>query len=159
MTVLIRALVWSTLFVALVLVFIPGQLSPAGFTRSANMPLTILGMAVATAGAFIAVWSIGSFVVIGKGTPAPFDPPRRLVTRGPYRFVRNPMYVGAGLTVIGAAVVYRSWILIGYVALLWAIVHLFVVFYEEPTLRRSFGSDYTDYCKRVRRWLPKLVQM
>jgi len=95
-------------------------------------------------------------VFIGKGTPAPFDPPRKLVIRGPYRFVRNPMYIGAGMTLAGAALFYESLSIFIYTCLFFLITHLFVVLYEEPTLRRTFGDEYETYFHRVRRWMPAL---
>src|SRR5438094_4771461 len=75
-----------------------------------------------------------------KGTPAPFDPPRKLVIRGPYRFVRNPMYIGAGMTLAGAALFYESISIFIYAGLFFLITHLFVVLYEQPTLRRTLGD-------------------
>jgi protein-S-isoprenylcysteine O-methyltransferase Ste14 len=106
-------------------------------------------------GGALAVWCIVTFAFAGKGTPAPFDPPRKLVVAGPYRFVRNPMYLGAALALGGAAVVYRSPPLLGYVALFLLAAHLFVVGYEEPKLARLFGEQYGAYRARVRRWLPR----
>ena len=97
-----------------------------------------------------------TFALLGRGTPAPFDPPRRLVIRGPYRFVRNPMYIGAGLALGGAALFYNSVWLLAYVVLFLLAAHIFVVWYEEPTLRRTFGEEYDSYCRRVRRWWPKI---
>jgi len=94
-------------------------------------------------------------MVIGRGTPAPFDPPRRLVVVGPYRLVRNPMYIGASLALAGAALFYESWALLGYCTVFALVMHLFVVVYEEPTLRTTFGGDYVRYCERVRRWWPR----
>jgi protein-S-isoprenylcysteine O-methyltransferase Ste14 len=157
MYVLIRALVWSSVFIGVVLVYIPAQLvSPIGLDRTLSGPLQIFGSCLGFFGAAIAVWSIASFVRMGRGTPAPFDPPRKLVTRGPYRYVRNPMYIGAGMALLGAALMYESWMIGGYVAFLLIILHSFVRFYEEPKLRRSFGSDYVGYCDKVHRWLPLL---
>ena len=157
MWVLIRAVIYATLFIGLVLVFLPARvLSWSGITP---VPMIgawqVAGMVLAGVGGSIALWCIFTFVFLGKGTPAPFDPPRRLVVRGPYRIVRNPMYVGAGLALAGAALFYKSVPLVGYVALFGLITHAFVVFYEEPTLRRTFGSDYEIYCGRVGRWWPK----
>ena len=117
--------------------------------------LLAVTMVLAGAGAAIAVWCVLTFVFIGRGTPAPFDPPRRLVVRGPYGIVRNPMYVGAGLALAGAALFYESVALLGYAGLLGFITHAFVVRYEEPTLRRTFGTDYEGYCKHVGRWWPR----
>ena len=98
--------------------------------------------------------SILAFVFVGKGTPAPFDPPRRLVTIGPFRAVRNPIYIGALLGIAGAALYYGSIGLILYALALALAFHVLVLFYEEPVLRRSFGSEYQAYCQRVPRWLP-----
>jgi len=105
-------------------------------------------------GAILALWCIATFIVIGRGTPAPFDPPRQLVVAGPYRFVRNPMYIGAGLALAGAALFYESWALLGYCVAFLFITHLFVVLYEESALRSTFGDSYVRYCQSVRRWLP-----
>jgi protein-S-isoprenylcysteine O-methyltransferase Ste14 len=103
----------------------------------------------------LALACILTFVFAGKGTPAPFDPPRRLVVRGPYRFVRNPMYLGAGLALTGAALFYQSIPMAGYAGAFLLITHFFVILYEEPTLRRTFGTDYAAYCRQTGRWWPK----
>ena len=153
-----RALVYASLFVAAVLLFVPARiLALSGIARPyAIGGVEVAGLTLGTLGAVIALWCVLAFAVMGKGTPAPFDPPRRLVVRGPYRFVRNPMYIGAGLAVGGAALFYRSAVLLAYVALLWVIVHQFVRLYEEPTLKRLFGQEYDDYCRAVYRWWPRL---
>jgi protein-S-isoprenylcysteine O-methyltransferase Ste14 len=113
-------------------------------------------MLVGASGAALALTCILTFVFVGKGTPAPFDPPRRLVVQGPYRLVRNPMYLGAGLALAGAALFYRSIPLLGYAGVFLLITHSFVVLYEEPTLRQTFEKDYDAYCHRTGRWWPKL---
>ena len=156
MFVLIRATIYATGFIALLSVFIPSQvLARSGITRAPQVGLPeMLGGAVAVAGAVVALWCILTLVVLGRGTPAPFDPPRSLVVRGPYRYVRNPMYLGAGLALAGAAVVYRSLPLLGYLAVLAVLTQGLVVWYEEPALTRSFGTDYASYRERVNRWLP-----
>jgi len=84
------------------------------------------------------------------------DPPRRLVVQGPYRFVRNPMYLGAGTALAGAALFFQSLPLVGFTALFLLSTHLFVRWYEEPTLRRTFGEVYQAYCRKVARWRPRL---
>jgi protein-S-isoprenylcysteine O-methyltransferase Ste14 len=114
----------------------------------------VAGAVVGASGAVLALWCIATFIVIGRGTPAPFDPPRRLVVVGPYRLLRNPMYIGAGLALAGAALFYESWALLGYCAAFAFVMYLFVVAYEEPTLRATFGAPYVRYCQRVRRWWP-----
>jgi protein-S-isoprenylcysteine O-methyltransferase Ste14 len=94
-----------------------------------------------------------TLVFVGQGTPAPFDPPRQLVVSGPYRYSRNPMYIGAGIMVFGAALFYQSLALFSYGIALSLMAYLFVVGYEEPTLRNTFRHGYPDYCREVRRWV------
>jgi protein-S-isoprenylcysteine O-methyltransferase Ste14 len=105
-------------------------------------------------GAVGAVWCVWDFVFTGCGTPAPIDPPKALVTRGLYRFVRNPMYIAMGLVLSGQAILFRSLRLAAYALLAWWACHAFVVFYEEPTLRKKFGRAYSEYCRQVPRWIP-----
>lgn len=157
MPVLMRALVIASLFVALVFVFVPSRLLAwTGIAVPREIgPWQVGGMIAAAAGAAIDLWTVLAFAVVGKGTPAPFDPPRRLVVRGPYRFVRNPMYVGAGIALLGAAAFCRSPALVGYCLFLLAAGHVFVIRYEEPTLRRLFGEEYEAYRRSVRRWIPR----
>lgn len=122
----------------------------AHWRRLATLP-SVLGFAVALR----CVWDFGW---TGRGTPAPVAPPKRLVVVGCYRYVRNPMYLGFAVGWIGL------WIVFGHanafaVAVVITIalgVHLFVVFYEEPTLRRKFGADYELYCQNVNRWWPRV---
>lgn len=154
---LARAAVYSTLFIGFLLVFLPrrvlewsGIAVPAGWG-----PLQILGVVLTTAGAVLAVWCILTFAVLGRGTPAPFDPPRKLVERGPYRWVRNPMYLGAGFALLGAGVYFESTALLGYLMVFMTVSHLFVLGYEEPTLDRLFGADYAAYRERTGRWWPR----
>jgi protein-S-isoprenylcysteine O-methyltransferase Ste14 len=156
MFVIFRAIVYATLFIGFLLIYLPARvLASTGIVRPPMIAAPqISGIIVGSVGAAIALWCILTFATIGKGTPAPFDPPRRVVIRGPYRFVRNPMYIGATLALAGAAVFYRSLPLLAYAAAFLTVCHLFVLSYEEPTLRRTFGADYEAYCHRVRRWWP-----
>ena len=158
MFVLMRAVTYAALFIGFLLVFLPGRvLEWSGVRRPAALGLTqVVGLAVVVLGVALALWCILTFVFVGRGTTAPFDPPRRLVVRGPYRYVRNPMYIGAALALAGAALFYGSWPLLAYTAAFLLITHLFVLLYEEPTLRRTFGGEYDAYCRRVERWLPTL---
>ena len=158
MWTLIRATTYATLFIGLVLVFLPWRfVAWSGITPIPSIGIfQVAGAALSIVGAAIALWCIFTFVFVGKGTPAPFDPPRRLVVRGPYRFVRNPMYIGAALALAGAALFYKSTPILIYVVLFALITHLFVVLYEEPTLTRTFGEDYQLYRKQVGRWWPNL---
>jgi protein-S-isoprenylcysteine O-methyltransferase Ste14 len=100
--------------------------------------------------------SFRRFAVEGLGTPAPVLPTRRLIVTGLYRFVRNPMYVGVVSAILGQALLLASAPLLGYGACIWLACHLFVLLYEEPTLRRSYGAQYAAYGAQVRRWIPRL---
>jgi protein-S-isoprenylcysteine O-methyltransferase Ste14 len=139
-----------------VLIYLPARvLAWAGVSRPPGFGAAqVAGLVIGTLGAVLALWCVFTFAFVGRGTPAPFDPPRRLVERGPYRLLRNPMYVGATLALAGAALLYRSLALLGFCALFLAVCHLFVVLYEEPALRHRFGEEYAAYCARVRRWGP-----
>jgi protein-S-isoprenylcysteine O-methyltransferase Ste14 len=112
---------------------------------------SVLGFAVAMR----CVWDFGW---TGRGTPAPVAPPKRLVVVGFYRHVRNPMYLGFAAGWIGLWVVFghANVVAIAAVGAVALGVHLFILFYEEPTLRKKFGADYEEYCQHVRRWWPHL---
>ena len=156
MIVLVRAVTYAALFVGFVLVFLPARvLTASGVAPPAAIEMPqAAGMLMVAIGAVLALWCVLAFSFVGKGTPAPFDPPRRLVVSGPYRVVRNPMYIGAALALAGAALFYQSGTLLGYAALFVLAAHLFVVGYEEPALRQAFGGEYEAYCRRVGRWWP-----
>jgi protein-S-isoprenylcysteine O-methyltransferase Ste14 len=158
LAILIRALTYTTLFVGVLLVYLPGAaLARAGVSSPARIGAAqIAGATTTSLGAALCAWCILSFVFLGRGTPAPFDPPRRLVVAGPYRYVRNPMYVGAGAALLGAALFYQAPPLVAYAAGFLLVMHLFVVLHEEPTLRRTFGGEYAAYCRQARRWWPRL---
>ena len=110
--------------------------------------LAACGLALYLACAF---WG---FAMRGGGTPAPIDPPKKLVIVGPYRIVRNPMYWSVLFVMLGEAAVLHSAPLAEWAVLFFLSTCLFVLFYEEPTLRANFGAEYEDYCRRVPRWLP-----
>jgi protein-S-isoprenylcysteine O-methyltransferase Ste14 len=116
---------------------------------------TWFGLPVLGCGIFVLLWCVRDFYIIGKGTLAPWDPPKRLVVVGLYRIVRNPMYVGVLGVVLGWSLVAGSPLLAIYAAVLAIGFHLRVVLYEEPVLRRQFGDDWTRYRAAINRWLPK----
>lgn len=101
--------------------------------------------------------SFGRFAVQGLGTPAPVFPTRQLVVTGLYRYVRNPMYVAVVSTILGQGLFLGNAMLFGYGAAVWVLFHAFVLAYEEPTLKGSFGSEYDAFCKAVPRWIPRLT--
>jgi len=124
------------------------HLTGAGFRALPALLFLGAGMLVY----FLCVWS---FAVTGRGTPAPIDAPRVLVISGLYRNVRNPMYLGVLSVVLGWAILTAAPVLVLYLMGLAGAFHLFVLGYEEPTLRRRFGTSYEAYCTSVPRWLPK----
>jgi len=158
MFVLVRAVTYATLFIGFVLVFLPARLlSWSGVTSPPVLGIAqATGMLVGAIGAALALWCVFTFALLGKGTPAPFDPPRKLILRGPYKVMRNPMYLGAAIALAGAASFYESAALAGYALAFLVMTHAFVVWYEEPTLRGTFGAEYDAYCSQVRRWWPRL---
>ena len=116
-----------------------------------------VGILLIVAGLPGLVDSFARFALQGLGTPAPIAPPRNLVVSGLYRYVRNPIYVAVVAVILGQAVLFADWHLLGYGALIWLFFHIFVIAYEEPTLRQSFGAEYESYCANVPRWLPRLT--
>lgn len=96
------------------------------------------------------------FALQGLGTPAPVFPTRHLVVTGLYRYVRNPMYLAVVSTILGQALVFSNVSLFEYAVLVWLLCHLFVLLYEEPTLRAAYGSEYDAFCAEVPRWIPRL---
>jgi protein-S-isoprenylcysteine O-methyltransferase Ste14 len=115
----------------------------------------LAGAALALAGGALGLWCIALFVTAGHGTPAPFDAPRRFVAAGPYRWVRNPMYLG-GVSFLGGV---GLWLRSPAMALLavaaLGVAHVFVRTYEEPVLARAFGATYDEYRRQVHRWIPR----
>jgi len=126
----------------------------ASLPAAAEIPGAILGVV----GAVLVLTCAGVFISRGRGTPAIFDAPRAFVAIGPYKFVRNPMYIGGLILLIGFGLYERSISILFLTLLLFLLVHLFVLFYEEPTLTRKFGSSYQEYRGAVRRWIPRLTR-
>jgi protein-S-isoprenylcysteine O-methyltransferase Ste14 len=137
---------------ATVVVYVPAELA-----RSPGpTPVAITGGVVVAAGLYMVGWCFFDFAARGRGTPAPWDPPQRLVTNGLYRHIRNPIYVGVLSILLGEAVFFGSLALLAWAAVTALGFHLVVVLYEEPGLRDRFGSDYERYQAEVPRWLPRL---
>jgi protein-S-isoprenylcysteine O-methyltransferase Ste14 len=152
-TLLLKNLVFTFLVPGTVAVYVPLRLAA---TQSAATGIRFaLALMVLAVGAAIYAWCVWDFATFGRGTPAPIDAPKRLVVRGLYRYTRNPMYLGVLTVISGWALMFSSPRLVAYALFVALCFNLFVVFYEEPTLRRLFPSDYEDYCARVGRWLPR----
>src|SRR5260370_22434654 len=113
----------------------------------------ILGVFLMAAGGALALACGGLFTLRGRGTPAPFHAPREFVAIGPYKYVRNPMYIGALTVLLGFWFVERSGSILLFASGWFVFAPVFVIVYEEPTLRHKFGSAYESYCKKVPRWI------
>jgi protein-S-isoprenylcysteine O-methyltransferase Ste14 len=154
---------WPVFNTILFTIFVPGTVAvviPLWLVDDmhwhVNAPATWMGAVVAVTGAAIYLRCAWEFAVNGLGTPAPIAPTKFLVTTALHRHVRNPMYIGVALVILGESVIFRSFHLVLYAAAMLAIAHIFVVLYEEPTLRRKFGESYEEYFRTVPRWVPKL---
>ena len=156
--------VWAVLKTVIFTVVVPGTvtlwipfrwLMPRG-ARPVIWGAALAGIVPLVFGAALYFWCAWEFAWKGLGTPAPIDPPKILVARGPYRVIRNPMYVGVLSVVAGEALLFWSRALAGYAAFVALMFHLFVVVMEEPMLRAKFGASYEEYCRTVPRWIPRL---
>jgi protein-S-isoprenylcysteine O-methyltransferase Ste14 len=153
MLLFLRNLAFTLIVPGTVAVYVPLYVTrnePFGPTGEliAGSALILLGAAIF----FACQWD---FAVWGRGTPAPIDAPRKFVSRGLYRYVRNPMYLGVLSVILGWAAIFQTTKLLWYALGVSLSFHLFVLIYEEPHLRRVFGREYEDYCGRVNRWLPR----
>ena len=122
-----------------------GTVTPAGWAA----------VLVIAAGAALYVWCVWNFAMVGRGTPGPWDAPSRVVATGPYRWVRNPIYLAALLIVLGEAWLFLSPWLLAYAGIMAVFFHLFITGYEERVLRRRFGGTYLEYRNSVPRWIPR----
>jgi protein-S-isoprenylcysteine O-methyltransferase Ste14 len=120
------------------------------------MAVRFAGLAQIALGTLALLDSFARFALQGLGTPAPIFPTQHLVVTGLYRYVRNPMYVGVVAMIVGQGLFLGNLHLLEYAAVPWLAAHLFVVGYEEPTLRRTFGEEYERFCANVPRWIPRL---
>lgn len=155
MTVL-KSLLFLLLVPGLLMGYFPYLISRTDSELFALGTLGFLAFPLWLIGGVSMLWCFWNFVVSGRGTPAPIDPPKELVAVGLYRFVRNPMYV-AGLIALFAWIIWSpSLLLIGAFLFFSIATHTFVIFYEEPTLKKKFGSSYEEYLNKVPRWIPKI---
>lgn len=149
----LKSLIFFVLAPGMVAGFIPlgllrtGSQVQTGLFSYLAFPLWIIGVAML-------VWCFWDFLAKGKGTPAPIDPPKELVVSGLYKYIRNPMYVGVLLVIIGHFLWFGFWNLLVYATLVFLAFSAFVIFYEEPNLKQRFGAAYEEYLKKVPRWIP-----
>lgn len=119
--------------------------------------IRVIGALLMAAGIPVLLESFARFALQGIGTPAPIFPTRHLVVKGFYRYVRNPMYVAVVSLIFGQALLLGDTRILAYAILVWLAMHFFVLAYEEPTLRKSFGAEYEAFCAHVPRWVPRFT--
>ena len=129
----------------------PGAMELAG----PEDPRFWIGALPGVTGLFFAAWTVRLFVKVGKGTPAPWAPPKKLVVRGPYRHVRNPMLTSVNVMLGAESLLFGSWYLAGWMLVFFLLNTVFFIFFEEPGLERRFGEDYRCYKANVPRWIPR----
>lgn len=152
----IRSLTWAALLPGLFAGYLPWRYFGLRDAQIAlSNPLHVAGLLSIAVGVALLAACIWEFATRGRGTLSPVDPPRNLVVRGLYRYVRNPMYLSVTVIVLGEILLTRSRPLLIYWIVWFTAVNLFVLLYEEPTLKAQFGAAYDDYCRQVGRWLPK----
>ncbi len=152
----LRSITWALLLPGVVAFYIPWRYFGLDHLHtSPRDPGHYVGVALFTSGIALLVACIWEFARRGRGTLSPVDPPKELVVQGLYRYVRNPMYLSVSLILIGEYLLTRRWPLLAWWSVFFALVNLFVIWYEEPFLRRQFGESYVTYTRNVGRWLPK----
>ena len=122
---------------------------------TSHQPLRYLGLPLIVIGAATLLWCIWDFFSSGRGTISPIDPPKHLVVRGLYRYVRNPMYVAVVTILLGEAIFFISTSVLIEAGVFFVMANMFVAFYEEPILKRKFGESYERYKQKVGRWIPR----
>jgi protein-S-isoprenylcysteine O-methyltransferase Ste14 len=143
---------------AVVIVVVPGIIVWTSGAELAGWALAVPGAFLIAVGLALVAWTVGLFATEGEGTLAPWDPTARLVIRGPYRFVRNPMIGGVFLVLLGEAALFGSPALLIWLAAVLAVNMVYIPLVEEPGLRTRFGAEYEAYCRAVPRWLPRLLK-
>jgi protein-S-isoprenylcysteine O-methyltransferase Ste14 len=151
---LLKTLLFTIVVPGTVAVIVPRYLL-GGFSIPNFNVLSVLGSLAIFLGAYIYFRSAWEFAVRGLGTPAPIAPTKFLVVSGLHRYVRNPMYLGVALVILGESALFHAPHLAGYAMVMLLTAHVFVVLHEEPTLRRQFGESYEEYCRSVPRWIPR----
>lgn len=152
-----RSLLWTIVLPGCIAGYVPWRFFGLRQVRvDLEQPLHLLGLSCVVLGGLLLAACIFEFAWSGRGTLSPVDPPRHLVVRGLYRFVRNPMYLSVTIILFGETLLTRSAALAVYWAIWFLWVNVFVLGYEEPALRRQFGASYDEYTRQVGRWIPRL---
>jgi protein-S-isoprenylcysteine O-methyltransferase Ste14 len=150
---LIKTAIFTIFIPGTVAVYVPYRLTRGAIAQPPSDRIGVLALLPILFGIGVHLYSAWHFAVTGLGTPAPIDPPKTLVVRGPYRLTRNPLYVGVVSVLFGEALMVRSLTLTEYAAAVFLAFYAFVLIYEEPVLRHKFGAAYVEYCAKVPRWI------
>ncbi len=156
MSLFFRNLLFTILQPGMVAGLIPFWLTGKSFREAFAQPFTFShfsGIFIFTIGFILMLACIIDFAVQGRGTLSPADPTKKLVSTGLYRFSRNPMYIGVMMMLIGESIFFRLFVLAIYSLIIFTAFNIFIIYFEEPRLRKDFGDDYSKYMKAVRRWL------
>jgi len=155
MKLFLKNLLFTLFIPGTVAVYVP-LLIVGGLRITAGPIFLVLGAILLVTGTVIYLWTMWDFATAGRGTPLPIDAPKKLVVRGLYRYMRNPMYLGVLMVIIGWATFFADGWLFVYALGVGLAIYLFVVLYEEPKLRQQFGAEYDAYRQKVERWLPHI---
>jgi protein-S-isoprenylcysteine O-methyltransferase Ste14 len=149
-----RSMLWVILLPGFFAGYVPWRFFGLRNVRDLSGALSIIGLLCIGVGAALLTACIVEFGRSGRGTLSPMDPPRHLVVKGLYRYVRNPMYLSVTIIVLGEAILVRSLPLTVYWVIWFLCANMFVIGYEEPWLRENFGASYDQYTRHVGRWIP-----
>jgi protein-S-isoprenylcysteine O-methyltransferase Ste14 len=155
MLLFLKNLAFTVLVPGTVAILVPYRIVSRGGLARADVARLAIAAPLAAVGAAIYLWCLWDFAVTGRGTPAPIDPPKTLVVRGLYRYVRNPMYLGVLAIIAAWNLAFRTTVLLAYSLAVVVAFHLFVRLFEEPLLRHRFGATYESYLRTVPRWIPR----
>ncbi len=156
MWLLIKNIIFTILVPGTVVIYIPYRIvkEQSGLFYIHWDMLHISSVFIIFLGTVIYFYCLWDFALTGRGTPAPIDAPKRLIIKGLYSYVRNPMYIGVFLALLGCSILYDSLTILQYTLLMGAIFHGAVIIMEEPALYHKYGESYKIYCKTVKRWIP-----
>ena len=154
---IVKTLIFIVLMGGTIMVLIPIKLLSSSYKLNLEIGfLRYFGLIPVLLGIIICLWCWREFIIKGKGTPTPYDPPKELVVSGLYKFTRNPMYIGIIFVLFGEALFSESVLLLFYTGSIFFIFHIWILITEEPYLRLRFGESYKRYCESVPRWYIRL---
>jgi len=143
-------------FIPAAILWISKRLGYSPKFAAAGQFLFWVALLAASIGLCLSIWTVTLFLKFGKGTPAPWDPPKKLVIRGPYCYVRNPMIISMLFMLLAEALLFQSWPIAAWLVVFFTGNSIYFPLVEEKNLEKRFGDDYKEYKAHVRRWIPRL---